>query len=107
MRNVRGTLKLRSAAVAFPQSVQGKGCAVLTKRESKGLCLVLIPFLLVGSSFVLGQACPGGTPGCVQANSASGWGASSTSVTLTNNVVSGNTLAVGIEWGSSTVTISS
>ncbi|HZL67179.1 MAG TPA: LamG domain-containing protein, partial [Candidatus Limnocylindrales bacterium] len=54
-----------------------------------------------------GRLCPGGTPGCVQASSASSWGSQTTSLTLTNNVASGDTLAVGIRWMSSTVTLSS
>src|SRR5208282_4018970 len=41
-------------------------------------------------SLASGQGCPGGTPGCVQASSASTQGSQTTSVTLTNNVVSGN-----------------
>ncbi len=62
--------------------------------------------LLLGS-LAPGQGCPGGTAGCVQANSASATGSQTTAVTLTNNVVSGNTLAVGLNWKSSTVTLSS
>ena len=60
-----------------------------------------------GNSFGPMEGCPGGTPGCVQASSASNLGSQTTSVTMANNVVSGNTLAIGIKWSSSTVTLSS
>ncbi len=63
--------------------------------------------LQLSSPLAPGQGCPGGTAGCVQVNSASTQKSQTTSVTLTNNVVSGNTLAVGIRWQSSKVTLSS
>ena len=89
-----------------PSASAGKGPAAVLTTRNFTYVLVLTSFLLLFSSFGFGQTCPGGTAGCVQANSSSSGGAQTASVTLTNSVVAGDTIAVGVSWASTSVTLS-
>jgi hypothetical protein len=57
------------------------------------------------SLLVPSSGCPGGTPGCVQVGSTSSEGAQSISLKLPAAVTPGDTLAIGLRWGSSTATL--
>ena len=74
-------------------------------KSSTEIRLLLFLFILAWRFVAFGQACSGGTAGCVQANFASG--DQTASVTLTNSVAVGDTIAVGIRWLSSVATLNS
>ncbi len=79
---------------------------MLKDRSSAVFGIAFIFLLLSCSSIVLGQSCPGKTPGCIQTGTAVDWDGQ-TSLTLANDVAAGDTLAVGIRWLSAQATLTS